>query len=294
MQEVENQAIENNEVVVEQPIVETESTEEVESTGVEDVVEDIEEDSTEEIAEDGDSEVDEDGEEKFPKKAERALERRNKKIKKFRTENAELREKLAAYESQPQPREQISNDATPEGLSVPQEEDFEDYADFLRAEGEYKVRKEMAIHEANAQEQKFVESQQQWVQQRAQEVDLRAAEAAKTIPELEGLYRENQDIIEGYSDATKLAFLEAEKPELAFYALAQEGKLEELDGMSPMGVARAIALAEIKGEKLAKVRPVSKAPAPIKPARGSSPKRVTLDDMSPTELLEYLKKQKRK
>jgi hypothetical protein len=287
MQEVENQAIENSEVVVEQPIKETESIEEAQ----EEAQGGIQEEESEDVAEDNE-EKEEDYDEPFPKKATRALERRNKKINKFRAENAELKQKLAEYESRSQQSEQISNDPLPDGLVEPKEEDFEDYADYLIAQGEYKVRKEYAAREVEAQEQRFIQDQQAWVQERAKYVDNRAAEAVKTIPELDGLYRENQDIIESYSDTTKMAFLEAEKPELAFYALAQEGKLEELEQLSPMGVARAIALAELRGEKLAKGRPVSNAPAPIKPVRGSSSKRKTLDDMSPTELLNHLKNNK--
>ena len=106
------------------------------------------------------------------------------------------------------------------------------------------------------------------------------------------MYRENQDIIEGYNDATKLAFLEADKPELAFYALASEGKLEDLDKMTPTRAARVIALAEIKGEEMSKARPVSKAPAPIQQAKGTGTRRKTLDDMSPSELIAHLKKHK--
>lgn len=285
MQEHANQAIENNEVIVDQPIEET-PTEEVEAPQAEDLVEDNAEEEKEEVVE---------GEEEdtpFPKKATRALERRNKKINKLRAEKAELEEKLAKYANNPEPKEQQIDNNPVDGLVEPQEDDFEDYASYLEAKGEYKVRKEYAAKEAQAQQHREFESQQRWVQERAQYVDDRAAKAAEALPELNGLYMENQDVIEGYSHATKLAFLEAEKPEMAFYALASEGKLESLDSMSPTMVAREIAFAEIRGEKLAKGRPQSKAPAPIKTAKGTGTRRKVLDDMSPSELLEHLRKNK--
>jgi len=277
MQELENQAIENSEVVVEEPVT-TEPTEEVVAE-TEDVIEDIAEDS-DEIGEEA-------GNEPFPKKASRALERKNKRINKLRARVAELEA------VQPQRQGEQITTPSPEGLNEPQEDDFDDYAEYLEAKGEYKAERKYADREAEAAQMQSVESQQQWVRERAKYVDDRAALAAETIPELEGLYRENQDIIEGYGDYTKMAFLEADKPELAFYALAQEGRLEELDGLSPSRVAREIALAEIRGEKLSKARPVSKAPAPIKQVRGGGTRSRSLDDMSPSELLNHLKKSKR-
>lgn len=289
----DNQATENNEVIIDQPIEENlqEAVEQIDDEIA--TEEDIAEDETPE-----DKELDSDGEDEdedspFPKKATRALERRNKKINKLRAEKAELEQKLAEYANNQQPKEQqINKQSTPDGLQEPQEDDYDDYAEYLKAVGKYEVRKEYADNEAQAQYRKQTESQQLWVQERAKQIDVRAAEAVKTIPELNGLYNENQDIIEGYSNATKMAFLEADAPEMAFYALAKEGRLEELDGMSPTRVAREIALAEIRGEKLAKTRPQSKAPAPIKPAKGSGTSRKTLDDMSPSELLNHLKNKK--
>jgi hypothetical protein len=289
----ENQATENNEVIVDQPIEENlqeaVETKEEEITTEEEIAE-TEAPENNELDSDGDGEDENDP---FPKKATRALERRNKKINKLRAEKAELEQKLASYANNPPPQEQqIDNQSIPDGLKEPQEDDFEDYAEYLKAVGKFEVEREYATKEAQAQQQREVESQQQWVRQRAEQIDARAAEVVKTIPELEGLYRENQDIIEGYSNTTKMAFLEADAPEMAFYALAQEGRLEELDGMTPTKIAREIALAEIRGQKLSKSRPQSKAPAPIKKAKGTGTRRKTLDDMSPSELLNHLKNNK--
>lgn len=309
MTEQTNQAIENSEVTVAEPIINEEANVE-ETPPVDDSPEESQEapeDNNEESNEESedseeDNQTDEDSDdehdEKFPKKAERALERRNKKINKLRAreaellaKQAELEQKLEAYTKNPELKDkQAHEDFQPEGLREPQEDDFEDYASYLEAKGEYKVRKELAAKEAEAQQQEFQQSQQQWVQERAAYVDERAAKAIESIPELNGLYKENQDIIEGYNDSIKIAFLEADKPELAFYALAKEGRLEELESMSPMKVSREIALAEIRGEKLSKTRPVSKAPAPIKPKKGTATRQKSIADMSPSELIAYSKK----
>ena len=287
----ENQAILNDEIIVDQPIEENLQ----EAAPIEnDEVEVDEDNETDEVdSDESDDDTDEEGDEtKVPKKVSRALERRNKKINKLRAENAELKQSLASYNQQAE-QKQVVTKPIPDGLEMPQEDDFEDYAEYLKAVGKFEVRQEYAQKEAQSAFEREMASQQQWVQQRAAQVDVRAAEAAKNIPELEGLYRENQDIIEGYSNAVKMAFLEADAPEMAFYALAQEGRLEELDGMSPTRVAREIALAEIRGEKLSKTRPQSKAPAPIKPAKATGTRRKNLDDMEPSELIAYLNKQKK-
>ena len=239
--------------------------------------------------EDSDDEDSDDSNERFPKKAERALERRNKKINKLRLEKAELEQMLMQYT---QEKEQVNNTQN-EGLREPREEDFEDYAEYWEARGAFKVKKEYADREQEYMHRNEQESQQKWFRDRAAYVDERAAKAVESIPELNGLYSENQDIIEGYTDATKIAFLESEKPELAFYALASEGRLEELDLMSPYKLAREIALAEIRGEKMSKTRPQSNAPAPINKPKSSGVKRKMLDDMSPKELLAHLKQSKK-
>lgn len=281
MQET-NQAIES-EVIVEQPI-------ETQSQPTEEIVNETEEVVSDEIA---DSEVPEpegvdETEEKFPKKAERALERRNKKINKLRAEKAELEKELNDFRARPQQTE----DKPIEGLQEPREDDFEDYAEYLVAKGEYNVKRENVAMEQEFKQRQAFESQQQWVSERAKYVDERAAKAVESIPELDGLYHENQDIIEGYQDSTKLGFLTVEKPEMAFYALATEGKLEELDSMNPVQLGYTLRDAEIRGEEMSKARPQSKAPAPIQPAKGTGTRSKTLDDMSPSELLAYLKKQK--
>lgn len=293
MQET-NQAIES-EVITEQPIESQQSEETVSDEVVSDVEQELNNDTEQEgveeereVSEELESGEELEHEEKFPKKAERALERRNKKINKLRAENAELQRAIQEYQATPPQPE----DLTAQGLQEPKEDDFGDYADYLKAVGKYEADKEYATKQVEATQQQYQQQQQQWVQERAQYVDQRAAEAVKNIPELNGLYQENQDIIEGYSNETKIAFLEADKPELAFYALAKEGKLEQLDTMSPSRIAREIALAEIKGEEMSKARPVSKAPAPIKPAKGTGTSRKTLDDMSPSELIAHIKKQK--
>jgi hypothetical protein len=287
----ENQAILNDEIIVDQPIEDNLQ----EAASIENDEVDVDEDNeTNEIdSDENDDDTDEEGDEtKAPKKVLRALERRNKKINRLRAEKAALEQKLASYNQQAE-QKQVVTKSIPDGLEMPQEDDFEDYAEYLKAVGKFEVRQEYAQKEAQSTFEREMASQQQWVQQRAAQVDVRAAEAAKNIPELEGLYRENQDIIEGYSNAVKMAFLEADAPEMAFYALAQEGRLEELDGMSPTRVAREIALAEIRGEKLSKTRPQSKAPAPIKPAKATGTRRKNLDDMEPSELIAYLNKQKK-
>ena len=289
-----NQAIEND-VVIDEPIEnQSPSTEESAlSSEINEESTQIDDDGIEEGVIDSEPNEQEDDkikeQERFPKKAERALERRNKKINKQRTQIAELERELQEYRNQTRV-EQTQN--VPDGLVKPSEDDFEDYADFLKAEGKYEAQLEYAKVEVETQRKQEIESQREWVQVRAKQIDERAAEAVKNIPELNGLYQENQDIIEGYSDATKIAFLEAEKPEMAFYALAREGKLESLDSMTPTQVARTIAFAEVRGEELSKTRPQSQAPAPIKPAKGGGARGKTLDDMSPSELLNHLKKAK--
>ena len=101
--------------------------------------------------------------------------------------------------------------------------------------------------------------------------------------------KEQGDLLDELPEHVQTAFLEAENPALAVYALAKEGKLQTLITMSPYQAAMAIGRAQDRGEALTKAKQVTNAPAPIAPAKGSGQGGKTLDRMDGNELMAWLK-----
>lgn len=222
----------------------------------------------------------------FPKKAVNALSRRDRQIGKLRAEQQQLQAELERYRAQAKPQEQ-SNSQRPS--DYPDEDKFDNYGDFLKAVARYEARQEMA--EGNKrQQQEYQQSQeQQWVAKRESEIADQAAEVASSIPDFGQTIAEYADVIDSFPPQLERLFLECENPPMAFYALAKEGRLEDLLQMTPYRAAMEIGRAQDRGIALSQRRPITKAPAPIAPARGLGTTGKSLSDMDPAELLKRWK-----
>lgn len=213
----------------------------------------------------------------FPKKAERAIERRNKQLSK-------LREELAALKAAQQPAQQLPKQ-TVKSSDGPNEDDYENYGDYLVAKAKHELKQEMALEKSESQKQQADLQRQNWVAQR-EEVIVSTMETHKTnIPDFAQVIAENADIADEFPDHIAQAFYEADDAGLAFYNLAKEGKLEALANMSPYRAAMEIAKAEQKKPTLNKV---SSAPQPISGATGTARTARGWDQMSGEEIIKKL------
>lgn len=216
----------------------------------------------------------------FPKKAINALSRRDKQIGKLQAQLAAERAELQAL------REKANQSAKPQNL--PKEDDFDNYGDYLKAVARSEFEQEASQKAQQTQEQRLKETEQRWVDERTAYATEKAQEAVKQIPNLPQLITENADIVSEFNPFIERAFLEADEPVLAFYALAQEGKLEAIAKMSPARAAIEIGKAEIRGAELVKTKPITKAPAPIESLKGTGSGSKSLDNMNHKELLKWL------
>lgn len=191
---------------------------------------------------------------------------------------AELNRKIQEYEAkQNQPKE-------------PSEDDFDNYGDYLKAVARYKPQQEKAepLDPNKIKEQAFQEAQQKfYYDQRVNHVAQQAQKAIADSPELSGLLDEYSDVLDSYPPAIEMAFLESDNAPAAFYALAKEGKLEQLAHMTPTRAAHEIALAQVRGENMLKASKMSKAPAPIQGAKPITPSGRDLNAMSGKELRKH-------
>ena len=195
----------------------------------------------------------------FPKKAVNLIDKRNKQLTKARAETYALEAELHRYrEAERVQKEKPLDEATFEG----------NYSDFLKEQG---VREyEQKQSETKRQQDEAIESRQddEWVYDRSQNLDIKAKEALSKIPDYAQVFQDNADVMEAMNPDVGRAFLEIDEPALAFYALAKEGRLEEVLSMSPFKAAMEIARAELRGISMTTLKLASKAPTPITGVRG--------------------------
>jgi len=218
----------------------------------------------------------------FPKKAINALSRRDKQIGKLRAEQQYLRQQLEALQSKA-PSQPTKQDGTPD------ENQFETYGEYLKAVARYEARQELDQGKQQADKAAADSKEQTWMMERAENIDNLVEEASAKIPDFQSVIGEYAEDIADLPPHIKRAFLEAERPEMAFYALAKEGKLEAISNMSAYQAAIAIGKAEDRGLAMAQSKPVTKAPQPIAAAKGTGTATKSLETMTPKELMNWAK-----
>lgn len=235
------------------------------------------------------NEADDKDEVVFPKKAVNAISRRDKQIGKLRAELAAERTAKLALEQQHVKPQQPNQPSAKPADGRPKETDYQTYAAFMEADNDWKIEQKFSkLQETQKQtQQQSNESAryQAWENERLTAVDARADVFAKEYPDVTQLFNDNAELIKSYPPEIKRAFLEAEKPEVAFYNLAKEGKLVDLADMSLVDAKVEIRLAQMQAPK----KPQTKAPTPLPASRGSVPSGKSLDAMSGDELLKWVR-----
>lgn len=222
----------------------------------------------------------------FPKKAVNAISRRDRQIGKYRAELEYW--KAQAQQGAKQTQSPNQNSQSP---AEPKEDDYQNYGDYLKAVAKYEAKNEieqgLSKQRETMQKEQVSAQEAAWIDQRAQVAHTKVAEYTQKHPEMIQVFQENADIIQAIPPHIEMAFLEADNAPLAAYALAKEGKLEELFGMSPARAAMEIARAEARGESMLKT-PISKAPNPIQSNRGSGAINKNPSNMSVDEALKWM------
>ncbi len=216
----------------------------------------------------------------FPKKAVNALSRRDKQIGKLQAQLAADRAELAKFREQ----------SVQQNNNPPKESDFDNYGELLKAQHRHEWQQEQAAKEIQQREQYTAQQEEQWFQQRNQEVLSKAQELKTQVPDFLGLLNEYSDVLSSVPPEIERVFYEVDAPEVALYALAKEGRLEEVLGMSPSRVAIELGKAEIRGEALIKQKQITKTPAPIEGLKGVGGSSKQLDSMNHDELMAWVNK----
>lgn len=209
--------------------------------------------------------VDNAKDEPWPKKAENALAKAKGKAAQLRAERDQeraarqrLEQQLAQYNSPPK---------QPEKKGEPNVSNYENTLDYMRDMAKYDHQQEMAARDEKQKETQQSAQEAAWIAEREDSAAAKAQELMKEIPELPDFVEEYEEIYDAFPAHIKRAFLEADNPLLAAFNLAKEGKFE---GLASMSLARAAMEIGRATSQAPKPKPVTNAPTPMAPARGTA------------------------
>lgn len=233
----------------------------VESEAQEQVAIDANEETVEqpeaETQDDKDSDESE-GEEQFSKKAVNALNRKKKQITKLRAHMRELEAKLSEV-PKVEDHKEINSD------------DYDSYADYLKADMEANLEQKLKQSQTDMQKQQLEQQQAQLRMERDHYILEQAREASQVLTDLPQVWQQNATLLDNLPDQISDIFYSIDNAPAAIYTLAKEGKLETLAYSNPAIAAYEIVNAQNKGmEMLSRpLNKVSQAPEPITKARGT-------------------------
>lgn len=245
-----------------------------------------------EKAEPEDATTEDSSEEWDPKRAKNRISRQDKRIAKLTWERHQQAQQLAELQAQlsktNQPQE--SQKQTPSDDGRPNEADYVGrYDDFIREEAKWFARQEAkSLFEQNKQQETEKSNQQQQaqkLQEMVSVVDKAAINFIKEVPDAASALKEFEDLDLSPQVAMAVIGLGEPAPK-AVYQLWKAGKLDELESANPMQVQ--ILLASALATPFTK--PVSKAPTPLKSAKGSTSSAINPESYNPDELLKLIRK----
>lgn len=223
----------------------------------------------------GDSE----GGDKFPKKAVNALNRKNKQIHALRAKMRELEAHIA----------KASQGSQQNQVVAPREEDFDTYGEFLKAEMRHALKQE--IGGMNQQQQQNQLHQQQ-ASIRAQQdaiIEQNVRELVNAHPDVAKTLREHAHVLENMPPHIEQLFYELDDVAAASYALAKEGRLEDLYYMQPQMAIAEMVRAQERGRNYL-TKKTSQAPKPVASVTGGGGGSTPLGNQSVDDLMKWYHK----
>jgi len=216
----------------------------------------------------------------------------NSKLAKMRRENRELREAMQRNANSAKPQNQEAkqnNDGRPVSPKPEQFGTWGEYEDardaYVEQLADWKLERKLAERDTKSNQTAESLKAEQEKQIRAQQATKTIDEVAKQNPDYAQLVSEHADFLNNIPPHIDDAFLMAENPGLALYALMKEGNLEALEDMTPERALMEIGKAEIRGQGYLNRNKATNAPAPISPARGTGSTSKSLESMSVEDLL---------
>jgi vacuolar-type H+-ATPase subunit I/STV1 len=278
---MENNTMESTDNIIDNAVSEASSAETI--VPEIDNVEEAEAQDIEQPQEDGDEseQGDEAKQSDLPKEVKKALDKNKRYIRNLRE-----REKGLLAEIQKLKSEKI------EATKIDPNSFDGTYADLIKKESMEEMK---ALLSQNQQEHKINQltlQQQQIMAEQDQAITVEAAEYAKQSDDFAKVVPANAEKLDSLPPEVQRMFYELESPSLAVYALAKEGRIEQLAYMSPYMAAAELVQAQSRGQQYLQAssrKQVSNAPAPIQGVRGTAktaPAR--LSEKNPDDLYKWI------
>lgn len=188
--------------------------------------------------------------------------------------------------------------------SAPELEKFDSVLDYMEAKNTHTVETKLADQENN---RKIAELDRQKAYERSvqdQAIADNLGEIIRIAPDAQKVFTANKAVIEAMPDSINELFYEIDDAPAAIYALAKEGRLQDLYSMPPYIAAAHLVQAEIRGQQylqqsapvkkpiqpIQAAPPVQQPPKPIGALKGAGKSSKALKDLSPDEVVQrYMK-----
>lgn len=238
---------------------------------------------TDEAAEDTDPSGNPDDELKTVRKA---LDKRNRYIN-------NQRNKIRALEAE---LNKLKDPSSFKKTDAPQLEKFDSVIDYMKADSAHTLEQKLA-EQAHAAKVAALEQQQNMAfEQRTQEVASQVQELLSSNTDFAKTIRDNSSVIQSMPPHVERLMMEIDNAPAATFALAKEGRLQDLYYMPPELAAAHLVQAEIRGQQYLQqstpkqTQQTQQAPKPIGKLGGAGKSTSkSVEEMSPSELSKWLK-----
>ena len=164
---------------------------------------------------------------------------------------------------------------------------FDSVIDYMKADNKHLIEQHLAEQAHKAQLAALEQQKAAVIEQRTQEVATHVQELLSSNQDFAKTVRDNAALIENMPSHVEGLMMEIDNPAAATYALAKEGRLNDLYYMPPELAAAHLVQAEIRGQQYLQQsapKQTQSAPKPIGSLKGSGKSSKSYADMSAEEL----------
>lgn len=212
----------------------------------------------------------------------KALDKRNRYIN-------NQRNKIRALEAE---MSKLKDSYSKGAAEAPSLEKFDSVIDYMKADQTHTLDQRLAEQAHKAQLAALEQQQQMAVQQQVQEVAQQVQELLSSSPEFGKVIKANANVINAMPPHVEKLMAEIDNAPAATYALAREGRLQDLYYMPEHIAAAHLVQAEIRGQQYLQQAtpkaPVQPAPKPIGSLKGGAKGSKSMADMNPSELVKHI------
>lgn len=199
----------------------------------------------------------------WPKKAVRALQRQKREAARHRQELNELRREMAELRNASQSKSTE--------LKAPDQDDFESYSDYLKANARYEAKlayqEERKAEQERSQQTLQQKEEQFLIMQRAQQAQKMTKDLSAQLPDIYDVLQDN-DELDSLPGEYQQMIMGTKNPSLTAYNLTKAGHLTDLAYTHPQIAAQMIFAASTKMP--GKAAPTGKTPKPMRGLGGNN------------------------